>query len=123
MKTNIKATAIELTPAITDYIKTKISHLDRLTNYHEEARADVEVGKITNHHKNGEIMFAEINVRLDGKLFRQVVNEADLYAAIDQSKDKIESDISSYLKKKNRLFRRGGRAIKNFVKGFYSSWR
>lgn len=123
MKTNIKATAIELTPAIADYIKSKVSHLDKLTSNYDDVLVEIEVGKITNHHKNGEVMFAEINLKLEGKLFRRVINDNDLYAAIDQSKDKIELDIASYLKKKNRLLRRGGRAIKNFVKGFYPGRR
>jgi len=119
MKTNIKATSLEMTPAIADYIKSKISYLDKLAVGYENSLAEVEVGKITNHHKNGEVMFAEINLTIDGKFFRQVVNDNDLYAAIDQAKDKIERDISSYLKKKNHLLRRGGRAVKNFIKGFY----
>lgn len=119
MKTIIKATGVELTPSISEYIKTKMSHLDKLTNSYEDAMVEVEVGKITKHHKNGEVMFSEINLRLDGKLFRRVVKDQDLYSAIDQNKDKIECDIASYLKKKDRLFRRGGRAVKNFIKGFY----
>ena len=123
MKTNIKATAMDMTPAIAEYIESKVSYLDKLTSGHEDTLAEVEVGKITNHHKSGEVMFAEINLKMDGKLFRRVVNDNDLYAAIDQSKDKIELDIASYLKKKNRLLRRGGRAIKNFVKGFYPGRR
>ena len=119
MKTNIKATSLEMTPAIADYIKSKISYLDKLAVGYENSLAEVEVGKITNHHKNGEVMFAEINLTIDGKFFRQVVNDNDLYAAIDQAKDKIERDAFSYLKKKNHLLRRGGRAVKNFIKGFY----
>lgn len=118
MKTNIKATSIEMTPAIADYIKSKISYLDRLTSGYDDASAEVEVGKTTNRRKNGEVMFAAINIKIAGKLFRQVVNDEDLYAAIDRSKDKIEMDIASHLKKKNRLLRRGARTLKDLAKGF-----
>ncbi|MFA5737109.1 MAG: ribosome-associated translation inhibitor RaiA [Candidatus Paceibacterota bacterium] len=119
MKTNIKAVSIKMTPTIVDYIESKISHLDKLVSGYEDALVEVEIGKLTNHHKNGEIMFAEINLKMDGKLFRQTIKDDDLYAAIDLSKDKIEREIVSYLKKKNRLLRRGGRAVKNFIRDFY----
>lgn len=119
MKTNIKATTIELTPALSDYVEKKLALLNKLTKYYEDSYANVEIGKITRHHKAGEVFFAEINLHMDGKMFREVVDETELYSAIDQAKDKMEEDLSTYLKKKNRLLRRSGRAVKNFIRGFY----
>jgi len=120
MKTNIKATSISLTPAISDYVKSKISHLDRLAQNFDDAMANVEVGKTTEHHKTGNYFFAEINIHMDGSNFRKVVDDENLYAAIDLAKDDMEETLSSYLKRKNTLVRRSGRAVKNFVKGFYN---
>ena len=120
MKTNIKATSISLTPAISGHIDSKISHLDKLTTNFGDAMTNIEVGKSTQHHKNGELFFAEINLHMDGKTFREVVSDVDLYSAIDQAKDKMEEVITSYLKRKNTLMRRSGRAVKDFVRGLYT---
>ncbi len=116
MKTSIKATNIELTSSIRSYVEDKLSHLDNMVEKYNDSSAQVEVGKITRHHKSGEVFFAEINLHMDGKLFREVVDAEDLYAAIDQAKDKMHLDIGAYIKKNNRLLRRGGQMIKRFLR-------
>ena len=123
MKTNIKATSIGLTPAISDYIYSKLSHLDKITKNFDDTMADVEVGKSTNHHKSGDYFFAEINLRMDGRVFHETIDDENLYAAIDLVKDNMEENLVSYLKRKNTLVRRGGRAVKNFIKGLYTKKR
>lgn len=112
MRTNIKATGIELTPALTDYVNSKVAMLDKLVVNYGDVLASVEIGKETNHHKTGNWFFAEINLKCDGKMLRHVVEEADLYAAIDKVKDGMAEELRSYDKRKQSLFRRGARAIK-----------
>ena len=112
MRTNIKATGIELTPALSTYVTDKVAMLDKLLAHCGDVFAAVEIGKETNHHKTGNWFFAEINVHCDGKTLRNVAEESDLYAAIDKMKDGAAEEIRSYEKKKNTLLRRGGRAIK-----------
>lgn len=113
MKINLKATNIDLTPALTDYVNNKVSMLDKLVANQEAASANVEIGKRTQHHKSGDWFFAEINLLIAGKMLRHVVEEADLYAAIDKAKDGLAEEIRTYEKKKNTLFKRGSRALKN----------
>lgn len=116
MRTNIKATGIELTPALASYVEEKVAMLDKLLGHFGDVHADVEIGKETNHHKTGNWFFSEINLHCDGKLIRNVAEEADLYAAIDKMKDNVAEEIRSYEKRKNTLLRRGGRAIKKLFK-------
>lgn len=118
MNKNLKVLGLELTPALSAYLNDKLSYLEKLFKEADEVLAEVELAKTTNHHKAGDFFRAEINVSYDGKVFRRVEEEADLYAAIDIVKDNIEEDIKNYQKKKNRLLRRGGRAIKNLIRGF-----
>ena len=113
MRTNIKATGIELTPALTNYVSEKIGMLDKLLANCGDVLASVEIGKETNHHKTGNWFFAEINLKCDGKTLRQVVEEADLYAAIDKAKDGMAEEVRTYEKRKKSLFRRGARAFKS----------
>jgi len=118
MNKNLKVIGLENTPALSAYLNDKLSYLEKLFKDEDEVLAEVELAKTTNHHKAGDFFRSEINVSYDGKVFRRVEEEADLYAAIDMMKDGVEEDIKDYQKKKNRLLRRGGRAIKNLLRGF-----
>lgn len=119
MKTNIKATGVELTNALSSYVNEKLGYLDKLTTKYQDTQANVEIGKTTKHHKSGEFFFAEINLHVDGKVLREKVHDEDLYAAIDLMKDTIAISVDNYNKKKNTMVRRGARAFKDFLRGFY----
>ena len=119
MRTNIKATGIELTGALSDYVMSKMGMLDKLTANFGDVLASVEIGKETNHHKTGNWFFAEANLKCDGKMLRHVAEETDLYAAIDKMKDGLAEELRTFEKRKNTLFRRGSRALKNL---FARSW-
>ncbi len=112
MRTNLKATGIELTPALTNYVSEKIGMLDKLLVHCGDVLASIEIGKETHHHKAGNWFFAEINLKCDGKVLRNVVEEADLYAAIDKAKDGMAEEIRTFEKRKKSLWRRGARAFK-----------
>lgn len=117
MKINIKATNTSLTPAITDYLNNKLAYLKKYFRGNEaEALIDVEVGKTSQHHKQGDVFRAEINVSWKGELFRSVAIKDDLYAAIDAAKDEVASEIKKKLKKQNSLIRRGARKLKNLFR-------
>ncbi|OJI09190.1 MAG: ribosomal subunit interface protein [Candidatus Vogelbacteria bacterium CG10_big_fil_rev_8_21_14_0_10_49_38] len=116
MRTNIKATGVELTAALKAYVDDKMSMLDKFVGGYEDVYADVEIGKRTKHHKTGDWFFAEANLYLSGRAARQVNEEADLYAAIDKMKDGLAALVRNREKRKNTLFRRGARRIKNFFR-------
>lgn len=123
MNISVKATNIELTPAISQYIDEKVGSLKKfiLAADPTTVRASVEVGKTTRHHHSGsDIFLAEINLYIDGKIFRAVSEQGTLYAAIDDMKDEIAREITSSKNKQRALFRRGGAAVKNLIKGL--SW-
>lgn len=123
MKTNIKATGIELTPALRAYVEEKLETIERLLDSSEESlMANVEIGKTTNHHHNGEVFRAEINIHTHGRHFRAASTDLDLYAAIDLVKDEVMSEVKSYRSKQNTLFRRGGRRIKSMLHSV-NPWR
>lgn len=115
---NIKSTHIELTDAIEDYVEKRVGMLDKVVSPNDtSASVMVEVGKRSQHHKDGDFFFAEFNIRVGGKDFRVVAEKDDLYAAIDEAKDAIIQEISGYKDKRRTLIRRGGAAIKNVLKG------
>lgn len=118
IKTNIKATNIELTDSIREYVAKKIELLEKYIEVGDtSALCNVEVGKVTMHHRTGDVFKAEINLRVSGKNFYAVVEKDTLYSALDEVKDEIARALSSGKKKKESLVRRGGAKIKAILKG------
>jgi putative sigma-54 modulation protein len=118
MNKNIKATNIEITPAISDYIDKRFSAFDRFIQGEvESALCEVEVGKTTRHHKSGDYFRAEVNLRFSGRNFYAVSEKDDLYAAIDEVKDEIVQQITTHKDKSQTLYRRGALQVKNILKG------
>ena len=119
MNINIKGTGIELTDAIRDYVHDKLEAVKKVLRDPEAAFVYVEVGKESQHHSKGEVFKAEFEVKDGGKSYYSVVVAEDLYAAIDEVKDQIVEEIKSKKDKEHSRIRRGGRQIKDFIKGFW----
>jgi ribosomal subunit interface protein len=122
MNINIKAKHIELTDEIRQYVLTKLDSVNKLLSHPENALAEIEVGKESNHHSKGDVFRAEANISADGKQFYVVMIKDDLYAAIDELKDEISEKIKSSNKKSRSNFRDGAGKVKNFIKGMWP-WR
>lgn len=118
LKHHIKATNMELTEAITDYLSKKLESLEKFVKDNVEGLAKIEVGKTTHHHNKGEIFRAEINLSIDDKVFRAVSEMSDLYSAIDQMKDQIVAEVTKSKRKSLHLLKRGHQKIKNILKRF-----
>ena len=117
MNINIKATGIELTPAISDYVYKKVSSVEKYLNKEVPTSAQVEVGKTTKHHKSGDVFRAEVHLNYNGIDLYAAVEAEDLYSAIDL----VEADISNKIVREKgrhiKLLRQGQRAIKYMAKG------
>lgn len=120
MKYNIKATGIDLTPAIDQYIETRINSISRFVDKNDEsAMADIEVGRISSHHKTGENYRAEINVTLAGHgLLRAEQTDYNLYNAINATKNEIVRQIKTVRKKDLTKHKKGGRNLKGLLRGW-----
>ena len=119
MKINIKATGIELTPAISDYVYKKISAIEKyIDKNNTDVVAQVEVGKNTRHHKAGNIFRAEVHIIGEGLDLYAVSDMEDLYAAIDTVKDEIVRNVIQLKDKREMLTRKGAKMMKNMMKGF-----
>ncbi len=122
MNINIKATGMELTGALHDYVFEKVGSLERFLSHDRDSVVfTVEIGKTTQHHKLGDFFRAEINLNLPGQSLRVEAEESDLYSAIDVAKDNLAEAIKTMNKKKNTLLKRGGRLLKGILRGFRRS--
>ena len=121
MRHNIKTTEFSMTPAIKDYVEKRVDHLDKFVNLvdSELPMCYVEIGKTTNHHKNGELFRAEYTIHIGSKSFRAESEQEDLYAALDRVTEEMTEELKSFKDKKVSLLKRGGAKLKGIIKGFY----
>jgi len=117
MNINIKATNIELTGAISDYVNKRISSIEKFTKDNNQITGYVEVGKTTNHHKQGDVFRAEFSVDINGENFYSEYETDDLYGAIDFVKEEIVRKITNNKDRKQTLFKRGATSVKKMLKG------
>ncbi len=117
MSITITALNIETTPALRDYIEKRLSGLSKFTQ--GEPTVTVEIGKSTNHHKQGDIFEAKVNVITPlGKQYIARAEKPDMYEAIDNVRSEIVRELSSAKDKNATLFRRGAQKIKKILRGF-----
>lgn len=118
IKKIVKATGIELTPAIDDAADRVVQALDKYVDPSDtSALAEIEVGKTTNRHKSGEIFRAEVNFHSRVGSLRAEAEKEDLYAALSVAKDEIVEALRSKKAKRTDFVRRSGVRLKNMLKG------
>jgi putative sigma-54 modulation protein len=116
MNINIKATNMELTSAISDYVSQRLSKIEKYVK--EGAMSGyVEIGKTTNHHKQGEVFKAEFDITINGEKFFAMSEKEDLYSAIDDAKEEIVRKITHNKDRKQTLYKRGASSVKKMLKG------
>lgn len=120
MNINIKTTALDLTPAISEYVEKRFDAITKFFIDDTTAQIDVELAKTTNHHKNGDIFRAEIHIVAKGINTYVSSEKEDLYMAIDTVRDEVLRNVKSSNEKHRSLVRRGGAKIKNIIRGIWS---
>jgi len=98
MEIQIKSTNIVLTKSLRSYIEEKIGKCERFINLENfPCKAYVEIEKITDHHRKGDIFRAEVSMKVPGKkLLYCQARKDDIYLAINAVRDKFEREIKKY---------------------------
>ena len=100
MNIRIKATRLELTEAIKEYIETKMNTLEKyLGSKVQVINFDFEIEKSVGGQSKGEIFRAEVNMQVPHEMLRVEKTEKDLYKAIDKVRDHLEMMITKYKEK------------------------
>jgi ribosomal subunit interface protein len=108
---------MELTEAISEYVNKRLSSIEKFIKEGEKVLFYAEVGKTTNHHKQGEVFRAEFNIEISGTKFYAFSEKDDLYTAIDAAKEDIVRQITTNKDRKQTLFKRGATSVKKMLKG------
>jgi ribosomal subunit interface protein len=126
MQITIKATNLELTPEIRNYLNEKIGGLEKFKEgLNGSVIARAEVGTTTAHHQQGKIFRAEVNLNVpkgNQKVLRAVAERENLFEAIDEVKDKLQRELKKYRGGIIARQRRGARLLKRLARFSPLSW-
>lgn len=115
MSITIKSSQTPLSDHLRRYIEKRVSYFEKFVHKPDiELQCDVEL-KESAHHQKGPYSYAEINLVLDGKLYRATAEEETYEAAIDKVKDDITRELVKDKKKKRALWHRGAQKVKSWM--------
>jgi ribosomal subunit interface protein len=103
----VKATGLELTNPLKAYIENKIGGLSRFLKRTDVdvVKVQVEVARLTRHHRQGKVYRAEANMELPQGLLRAEESDWDARVAVDAVKGKLQRKIKEYTSRHGREHR------------------
>lgn len=131
MKINIKSTNIELTESLKEWVYKKLGEINLFlgdfgpestgeAGQREKTEVWVEIGKITRHHRKGEVFRAEVQIYLPKKKIRVEATSQDLRTAINIAKDELQRSIKKYKGKRIDRARNWARKLKEAIR--FDQW-
>jgi len=117
---NVKATSIELTQEISNYLDKRLESVEKLIDKNDESAIfEIEIEKMLGH-QTGDVFRAEINLSIAGGHLRAEAKEETLLNAIDKARNDILTELRKTKGKRLRMLRRGGTALKGFMQSIGS---
>ena len=114
MNIHIQGTQLELTPAIKKFVEEKLKSAEQLISHIDpegNAEAVVQIERTTHHHRHGNVLRAEINLRLPSRLIRAEASDDDIRVAIRTAAEELIAEVKKY-KEKFAVQRRRARRAK-----------
>lgn len=109
MNINIKATNTTLTPAIKEFVREKMAHIEKFIRPEHKIHVELEVSK---KHQSGMVHRAEIDIRPHG--FYAESFGMDFYSAMDLALPKIKEQLIKAKDKKLSKIKKARRSTKGF---------
>lgn len=114
MNRNIKTTQYELTPEIATYLDERLAAIERLIQG-KHSVCDVELEKVV-EQVHGNIWRAEMNLEVEGHLYRGEATGESMNAAIDALKDEMMRHLRKEKTKEMSMIKRGGAMVKEWLR-------
>lgn len=117
MRINIQTKNLDLSPAIKDYVEEKVTSFSKLLGQEVNPLIDIELAKEKTNQNSGEDLYkAEINMDALGNRVFVDAHAFDLYAAIDEVKDKVLRELRQEKEKESDRGRAGARELKSMLR-------
>lgn len=111
---NYKKTNVEIENRLLDLMEQKLRTLEKFVGS-APTICDVEFEKVT-HHQTGNVHRVEVNLDLNGKLYRTEAVSDTFEKAIDEVRDELDNKLRSESGKKETLLKKGGRKLKELLR-------
>lgn len=112
---NFKATGTELDQRLVELLEKKLSSLEHYVG-NASSICEAEFAKEA-PRQSGNVFRVEVNLTVNGDLFRADAVMDSFEKAIDEVRDELDKELRRTVKKKESMFRKGGRAIKEMLRG------
>lgn len=110
-----KGTGLEITDSVREYTEKKLDFIFRKYDVVNNT-IQIEIGKTTNHHKNGEVYFAEAHFQVKKRDVYARAEKKDVYESLNTLQSEIYSQLSTNKEKVLSLMRKGSRKIKKILR-------
>lgn len=97
MQITMTGRGVEITEAIDAYVNKKLNGLEKF--FEGIIRANVVLGRETNHHQKGDVFFVEATIAVPGADVFSKQTAGDVYAAVDLLHDHLASELKKHKEK------------------------
>ena len=119
MNVTIKGTNYEVDAKARELIDNKLKPIERTLGADaEKALVEVEIELVEERKNNNAVYRAEINISVEGKLYRGASTRRLLQNAMNDVKEELTKEIRRSRGKERDMTKKGGRLIKSFLRGF-----
>ena len=105
---------MDLTDALRDHVHGEFGKLEKVLD--PSARIVVEIGKTSDHHKQGNVFKAEAKIIEPKAEYFADVTTTDLYTAINTLSDELFQKVNQSKKRHRVLLKKGQTIIKKLLK-------
>lgn len=99
---------------LSDLVEQKLQSLNKYLSGKDSVLCEAEFEKVA-PQQNGQIHRFEINLTVDGELFRAEATEDSFEKAIDEVRDELSKELRRTKSKRDTLAKKAGRAIKGLM--------
>lgn len=112
---NFKITNAEVSDPLKDVTENKLRTLEKFIG-DSPTVCDVEFERVTNHHQQGNINRVEVNLEINGKLFRAEATSDSFEKAIDDVREELQQELNSHRGRQDTLLMKGARKLKDLMR-------
>jgi len=109
---NYKYHDLEEAQALAGVFDQKCSSLEKYLHGDENVTCDVEFIKVAPTQQSGKVHRVEMNLMINGTLFRAEATEESFEKAIDEVRDELDKELRRAKEKQETLDKQAGREMK-----------
>ena len=101
--------------AVRSHVESHFTKFEKFVDKNIDHEMNITLSKTTVHQRE-DTYRVEISFKINSENYFVVADNADLFSAVDQAKDSLTREITKKHGKRQTLFHRGARKIKNMFK-------